>query len=36
MFSRTRSRSASAIVSKTFIDIPKKSNKKEKAKEIKQ
>ena len=36
MFSRTRFRSAPANVSKTYIDIPKKSNKKEKAKEIKQ
>ena len=28
MFSRTRSRTALAIVSKTFIDCPEKSNKK--------
>ena len=36
MFSRTRSRSALAIVSKTYIDCPEKSNKKNKTKEIKQ
>ena len=28
MFSRTRSRTALAIVSKTYIDCPEKSNKK--------